>query len=320
MDTRRLGDVVRDHFREHAAAYALAADGVEATYVLNWGGFVNHSYRITDGRRSYHLKLGEADEQRGALARWYRLRDRVARYHAPPVVDWVDVGGAAGLLFEVVPGAVPRLSAQVVDALVPVLAALQADEWLGDELRLGEPRAARESYLASFHERFTEDLRGIAASPPPFVGPSLVQWMHDESDRLRRAIESHEAFDEPLDTPVHGDLWLNNIHWVDAGEWYVLDWDDLRIGDPAADVAALLGPSATDLRPLKLVEHAIPALTPAQRARLPLLGRATLLDWVIDPLSDWIDAHAAPQHLEEVRAQKERTHREALACYRTRHR
>ena len=179
---------------------------------------------------------------------------------------------------------------------------------------------ARESYLASFHERFTEDLRGIAASPPPFVGPSLVQWMHDESDRLRRAIESHEAFDEPLDTPVHGDLWLNNIHWVDAGEWYVLDWDDLRIGDPAADVAALLGPSATDLRPLKLVEHAIPALTPAQRARLPLLGRATLLDWVIDPLSDWIDAHAAPQHLEEVRAQKERTHREALACYRTRHR
>jgi aminoglycoside phosphotransferase (APT) family kinase protein len=316
MDTRRLVHVVRDHFREHAAEYALAADGVEATYVLNWGGFVNHSYRITDGRRSYHLKLGGDDEQRASLAQWYRLRDRVAHYHAPPVVGWVDVGAEAGLLFEVVPGAVPTLSAAVVDALVPVLAALHADASLGAELGSGEPRAARESYLASFHERFTEDLRGIGEAPPPFVGPSLVQWMHDEAGRLRRAIESHEAFDEPLATPVHGDLWLNNIHWVDAREWYLLDWDTLGIGDPAADLAALLGPSASDLRPLKLMEHATAALTPAQRARLPLLGRATLLDWVIDPLSDWIDAHVSVAHVDAVRAEKARVHRGALASYR----
>lgn len=55
-----------------------------------------------------------------------------------------------------------------------------------------------------------------------------------------------------------------------------------------------------------------------QRARLPLLGQATLLDWVIDPLYDWIDADASPAHAGEVRAEKQRVHQAALGLYRGR--
>jgi hypothetical protein len=94
-----------------------------------------------------------------------------------------------------------------------------------------------------------------------------------------------------------------------------VDWDDMRIGDPAADLATLLGPTADDARPLRMLEQVEGTLTPAERERLSLLGRATLLDWVIDPLSDWIDAHTAPTHRRVVRAEKRRIHESALACY-----
>jgi hypothetical protein len=64
-----------------------------------------------------------------------------------------------------------------------------------------------------------------------------------------------------------------------------------------------------------MLERADGVLTSAERERLSYLGRATLLDWVIDPLSDWIDAGTAPEHEHAVRAGKERIHKRALACY-----
>jgi hypothetical protein len=57
-------------------------------------------------------------------------------------------------------------------------------------------------------------------------------------------------------------------------------------------------------------------LTTAESERLQFLGRATLLDWVIDPLSDWIDAETAAEYVPVVREEKARVHQQALACYR----
>ena len=119
--------------------------------------------------------------------------------------------------------------------------------------------------------------------------------------------------------PVHCDPWLNNLLWVSREEWYLVDWDDLRIGDPAADLAALCGPTADDLRPLKLDPGSLPGLSEAERERLPLLGRATLLDWVIDPVADWVEADAAPELAPMVREEKERVHRAALREYEQRY-
>jgi Ser/Thr protein kinase RdoA (MazF antagonist) len=73
------------------------------------------------------------------------------------------------------------------------------------------------------------------------------------ADTLRTRVEEHfreharvygldpPAFAEPLRSPVHADLWLNNIQWAGRESWHLLDWDDVRIGDPAADLATLLG-------------------------------------------------------------------------------
>jgi len=79
----------------------------------------------------------------------------------------------------------------------------------------------------------------------------------------------------------------------------------------------LFGPTRIDLR--TAVERALPPQVtsdPGVRERLPLYARASLLDWVLDPLADWIDAGEAPAHVAEVRAEKERVHRTALDAYR----
>lgn len=237
------------------------------------------------------------------------------RYHAPPILEWIDLGSAAGPLFPFVAGQPPALSGEVVGALVPLLRRLNADSELADALQPADGATARSMYLASFHDRFTEDLRGIREARPPFVSEELVRWMADQVALLSKHVADSAAFDEPLTKPVHGDLWLNNVLWASRDEWHLVDWDDLRVGDPAADLAALLGPTADDVRPLKLLECAYGLLTPTECERLPLLGRATLLDWVIDPLSDWIEAGKAPEHQQVVRAKKERIHRRAIACY-----
>jgi Ser/Thr protein kinase RdoA (MazF antagonist) len=315
MNADSLRARVSDYFTHHAASFDLDPNTLIVEYVLNWGGFVNHSYRIRDAVRAYHLKLSASAEDQEALRRWMGLAPVLERYHAPPILEWIDLGPVAGPLFPYLPGSPPTLSEHVVDEVIRVLRRLNADRALATALQPPQSVNARVTYLGSFHDRFTEDLRGIRESRPPFVSEDLLRWLEHEVHVLSQAIASAAAFDEPLTTAVHGDLWLNNILWVSSSDWYLVDWDDMQIGDPAADLAALLGPSARDLRPLKMVEHVEGLLTSTQRARLPHLGRATLLDWVIDPVADWIEVTTAPEHQHAVRAEKERIHKQALACY-----
>jgi hypothetical protein len=315
MNADSLRSLVSDYFAKHAEAYCLDPQTLRVEYVLNWGGFVNYSYRVGDAEHAYHLKLSGSAADRTALRRWMMLAPLLVRYHAPPILGWIDLGVAAGPLFPFVPGSSPALDEDVIAELVAVLRQLNADRELAIALRPARGITARDAYMASFHERFTEDLRGIRETRPPFVGEDVVHWLEAQVSMLSARIASCPAFSEPLTMPVHGDLWLNNVLWEGKGSWHLLDWDDVRIGDPAGDLAALLGPTALDLRPLKLIECVGGSLTPAEYERLLHLGHATLLDWIIDPLSDWIDASAAPEHVETVRAEKERIHKAALARY-----
>jgi hypothetical protein len=310
---------VGDHFRDHGSDYGLDPATLSVEYVLNWGGFVNYSYRLRDARRSYHLKLATSPDYLAGLRRWRALSPLLEPYHAPAIVDWIDLGTAAGLLFEFVSGDRPALNDQVLAELLPVLNALNADEALAAALQPTGVITGVDVYMTSFHERFTEDLKGIREAPPPFIPEALLRLLEEEVEYLAVAIAAAPAFAEPLKSPVHADLWLNNILWLRRDSWHLLDWDDVRIGDPAVDVATLLGPTAEDLTPLKMIDRVEHALAPSTRERLPLLGRVTLLDWVIDPVSDWIDAEKAPGLEDLVRPEKERVHRAALRAYEQRY-
>ena len=65
--------------------------------------------------------------------------------------------------------------------------------------------------------------------------------MRDETDRLQETADSIEAFHAPASDAVHGDLNEGNVV-VTPNAWFVVDWDDLALGDPAVEYAVLLWP------------------------------------------------------------------------------
>ena len=289
--------------------------------MLNWGGFVNASFRVTDGERSVHVKLANEPARQAALGRWRSLREPLeAHYHAPPMLAWVELAdaGCAGPVFERLPGESPAaLDAALLGAVVDVVRALHADRALAGRLRVQgvrPPRRCADTYVATYHRRFVADLGYVAAGRPPFVSDDRLAWMRAEVAALARLVRATPAFRLPADSPVHADLWVNNLVVAPDGRWWLLDWDDLTLGDPALDVATLTGPTMARLEGPG-VEAGAAGLDDAARARLAVYARAALLDWVIDPLADWLAAEAVPERLEEVRGVKQRVHEDALALY-----
>jgi hypothetical protein len=61
--------------------------------------------------------------------------------------------------------------------------------------------------------------------------------------------------------------------------------------------------------------HVVAGARRLQRDRLRLWARATLLDWVIDPLSDWVGAASEPEQGAAIRAANEVVHANALGLY-----
>ena len=311
------------YFRKHAQRFALNPDAVEARYILNWGGFVNASFQVTDGERSYYLKLADEDDSLDRLDRWRVMSDLLSRrYRAPTMLDWIKIPHAPfeGPLFEYFSGRAVDLTVQpaMLGNLLDLLGRLHADRDLAAALQaLGDQaQTCAEYFLSVYIDRFDEDLRVAVGDLPPFVPLDLLSWMMGETRELEGLARDLPEFQYPAGAPVHGDLWSSNV-LVDAqGDWRVIDWDDLELGDPALDFSILLGPLwRNGALTLEQAASYLPE-DPALRARFNLCLRAMVLDQVIDPLADWVESEAAPEHQQEVRAEKERVHREALARYR----
>ena len=324
MDLLRFESLTSTHLAARAPELGLDAGRLQVRYVLNWGGFVNRSFRVTDGRTVLHLKLAVDPEIRAGLRRFWELRSLLAPYRAPAPVAWVEVPGTeyAGVLSPWIDGAAPpSIEGRLAEEVVRTVALLHADRELAARLQPSAPPATcADIFRRGYAARFAADLEGVESERPPFVPPSTVAWLRGEAEAIEAAVAAAPAFREAADAPTHGDLWIENLLVTERGEWFLLDWDGLAPGDPALDWGMLFGPTRTD--PRTAADRALPSRViadPAVRERLPLYARASLLDWVLDPLSDWIDAGEAPEHIAEVRAEKERVHRGALEAYRRRY-
>ena len=291
------------------------------TPLLNWGGFVNRSFRVSDGVRAYFFKVVGDAARRGRLQTLERLSHRLhERCFAPRMIGRVVVDPTCdGALFDWIEGAAPdALTPRLLDRLIPGLVDLHGDGETASVLRAAgdaHPDCAA-TYLATYHDRLTEDLAFIAQAPPPFLPPERLEWMFEEVNVLERLVRQAAAFAFPADRPMHGDLWLDNLLVSTSGALHVLDWDELQLGDPAIDWAMLLGPSRRDIRPATAREPVrLPDLDVAGRERFELYARASLLDWVIDPLSDWLDAETQPPGATAVRPEKQAVHERAAAVY-----
>ena len=325
-----LSQRVQQHFREQASRYGLQPGAVTVEYLLNWGGFVNANFTVSDGRRAYHLKLADAEDSLLGLERWRDLNQTLTgSYHAPPMLDWLELEGTpyAGPLFPHLDGQTadflrqPDLHRQVID----LAAGLHANSALADWLQEEESADTCAGYfLSTYIDRFDEDLLIVVGSLPPFVPLPVLDWMQGETRHLESLADELSAFDLPADAPTHGDLWDSNVLVNPAGEWYVLDWDDLALGDPALEFSILLSPLWYAHLPQAAspsLEAVTPWLPPAARAdpalmaRLEVCLRASLLDKIIDSLADYVEAGFAPQETARVQAVKQRQHLEALALY-----
>lgn len=313
-----LAEAVRSAF----AARIGDSSGVEVEAVLNWGGFVNRSFRITTPTGQYHLKLASDAAVKSQLRQWWSLRELLEqRYRAPRTLAWMDIEGSgySGLLFDRIHGEVPDAwSAHMLQIMSDLLDRLHNDPDLGVELRQTGARAfsCADVYSATFHRRFVEDLRGITTARPSFISESRLDWMQEEVRAIEVQVNGSGVFDELASSPTHGDLWLNNVLVTGARHLYLLDWDDLGLGDPAMDWAMLYGPTRSDPRPVMLRRPNLDAVLDVLAVkRLPIWGRATLLDWIIDPVADWVEAEAEPEHGSTIRTSAEIVHERALNQY-----
>jgi Ser/Thr protein kinase RdoA (MazF antagonist) len=309
-----------------AAALGLDAQRLEASPLLNFGGFVNRSFRVSDGHAAFFVKLSADEESKRGLQAWHRLHERLERdFRAPVMHDLMAVPGTpfAGAIFEWIDGrpAAP-LSSPLLAEIEPLVHALHRDEELADVLDEvgGGIESCAMSYIVAYHQRFVEDLAYVAASPPPFVPAERLEWIAEEVDRLGRMVRGAAAFAEPADRPIHGDLWIDNVLVDERGRARIIDWDGLRLGDAMIDWAMLLGPTRAAVRPatrhtarLEQYWHA------SERARLELYERAALLDWILDPLADWVGADTAPAGATAVRPEKQRVHELAYDEHRSRY-
>ena len=246
MNSEQLAHWLETHLPQ-IPSLKLAQNRIKVSYVLNWGGFVNHSFTVDDGTRQYHLKITDDRESVGKLRLWREIHHLLElRHQAPKVIDWVDFPGIgfAGLLMEHINGHTANFceTPLLVERLISLANRLHRDEEIRTRL---ETRGARKTCLDHFIEtyidRFTADVEALSNDPPGFVSPMLLHWMRQETELLRQTADSEPAFHRPADQPVHSDLNEGNVLVTPDG-FFILDWDDLSLGDPAVDFAVLLWP------------------------------------------------------------------------------
>jgi aminoglycoside phosphotransferase (APT) family kinase protein len=287
-------------------------------HVFNWGGFVNHSFSVDDGTVKYNLKITDDIESAGKLQRWHKIQHVLHRgYRAPEVMGWLDFPeiGFAGLLQRQVDGRTAnfRDDRVLVEHLIEMVRRLHTDAEIQSHLKTsGSEKTCLDHFVETYIDRFNADMEAIAAAQPSFVSASLLKRMRNETDRLLATADSAPAFHNPAGDPVHGDLNEGNV-LVTPNEWFVVDWDDLALGDPAVEFAVLLWPMAYQGR--KWSEFSIPDVDDRFRERIEVCLRAQLLDEVIDPLADYVAAAAVPSKQLEVQVVKRKRHEEALERY-----
>ncbi len=307
-------DPLERWLRARAGELGLARDSLQITPRVNPSGwFANVACTVSDGVTRLHVKLGDAREEIGRI---YQLRAHLQRHHAPPILAFIDLGAWVGLVTPSLDG--PPPTEALLPQLVAAADALHAD---GDLLaRLpDQPRTFGQAFRDLWIERFSSDLAELHADDlvPPFVSGETFAWMSAEVARLADA-SAAAVFDAPAGSPAHNDLHLGNVLLDPDGRFWIVDWDEMLRGDPAADLAILLSGPLERGEPLQAL---LGPRDPAFRERFDLCARAVLLDGVVDSLSDWAHAGDAPDAAttEAMRASKRATHERCRALYRARY-
>jgi len=223
-------------------------------------------------------------------------------------MDFPEIG-FAGFLAEFIEGEVAdfRKAPELLNDVIATVDRLHDDQTLAAQL-FKHPCTYRDSFIETYINRFTADLESVGSRRPDFVSEQLFHWMGNETKRLAEIAGRSPTFAHPAKEPIHGDLHENNFIVGPSG-WYLLDWDDLALGDPALDFVVLTWPIIRDGSDWPFPVHQ------SLLERSALYRRAQLLDSVIDPLADYVDAPPDLDQLAELQDAKRLEHEQSLDQY-----
>lgn len=306
----------------HKAGLGLHTEKIIIRYIWNPGGFVNQSYQISDGKKRMHVKFAKENHM-DRLKQWARLHDYLREnYHAPKLLleihKTVIPGRPYGLVFDFFEGKAWDGGAGT-DEILSKVSQLHGDSKLKKELEAGEQTCA-DAMTETYIRRLREDLHIINShrASLPFVKKNTFDWFHEVTDDLEKEIQQSIHFQRPAEDVVHNDLSQQNI-LVNEKEFCIIDWDDLTLGDAAADYASLLWPwFDTDEWPMW--EEKVRVLAgDAVVKRMELYFKAKLLDDIIDVLADYVEAEKFPEVKEQTQQRAKATHLMALEIYKARY-
>ena len=251
MDSQRkppsdLVAVLGAHLALNAARYGLDADALRLERVPGSAVEVR-SFTVYGRDHAFHVKLWPAKRQ-SVWEQWLAVRGLLeSRYQAPRIIDVIDLPhiSMSGLVFERIEG-VPPAAGTSTGALVALAGRLHADQELASKIRVFRGAATVGQCFERMHiRRWDIDISIIRdAALPSVVDDLLLGWMDHETRRLEQTVRNSVAFEVPVQWPNHGDLYEGNTLITNAGDLYVLDWDDFALGDPVADYILVLWDAA----------------------------------------------------------------------------
>ncbi len=283
MSVRRVGD----------ALGAVLGPDAHVENHANHTGAGKLSFAVTVGGDRLWAKVAANRDEDWPLTTWSRVAELLAERHAaPPLLDTLAVDGRTTLLFPFIdaPVATRGTLQGRYDEARAILTGLHGDAALAD--LLGPPTTTAASFRAVWLERFVADLAIIEG----YVAQDLYAYLADEVEALGVLIDE---LDGPVDSPVHGDPWHENFLLPPERLW-LLDWEDLAVGDPAVD-DAILRHDALGTHPRHWPDDPVSAVA----------RRALMLDEVVDVAADWVE-NSNPV----VRGQKEAAYLAGLELFR----
>ncbi|UNK19792.1 aminoglycoside phosphotransferase family protein [Paenibacillus sp. N3/727] len=315
-----------------ANSYSLGLNGskIEAKYIWNPGGFVNQSYRISDGETIRHVKI--APEQRAPhLKQWAVISEHLTNnYKAPRLIEEVTEeiipGFSYGLVFDFIEGN-PLSSISnpipVIEKVLKALNQLHTDNEIktviaSETKGKGEDHSYSEAFIEEYITRFEEDLQVIRSEKHllNFVSEDSLDWFDSEVETLRQIASKNPSFQKKATDVVHNDLNWQNLLVNENQDFWIIDWDDLAVsGDAAMDYSVLLWPLYNSKDWPFWKDQVIGLAGNEILERIEFYFRAKLLDDVIDVLADYVEAENIPDVKEMTQKRAKEIHLRAYPEY-----
>jgi aminoglycoside phosphotransferase (APT) family kinase protein len=317
---------MKDWAEVNSNSLGLIASKIEVKYIWNPGGFVNQSYRVSDGESFRHVKLA-LERKAPRLKKWAMISEHLTNnYYAPQLIEEVTQeiipGYTYGLIFDFIKGKPLESKINpipVIEKVLKVLNQLHNDIEIKKAIISGtKTHTYSEAFIEVYITRFEEDLEVIRFDKHllNFVTEDSIDWFDSEVKALRKIASEKPAFQKEATDVVHNDINWQNVLTDDNTKFWIIDWDDLVVnGDAAMDYSVFLWPLYNS-KDWPLWKSKVIGITGNELLeRIEFYFRAKLLDEVIDVLADYIDAENVPELKEKTQRRAKEIHLRAYPEY-----